>query len=146
MIDKDLYIKNISKIEKKQDGSYIIIKNDMCYHVPNNYGYEEEYNIITNYINKNSIKIDDYIEPNYKIIDSDEAGYIRNKRDMLLQNADTIIIKYQEQVALNIIKENNDYYKALLQYKQNLRDITKQIDFPYNVIFPIMPEYIELDT
>ena len=27
-------------------------------------------------------------------------------------------------------------------YRQNLRDITKQLDFPDNVIFPVMPEYV----
>ena len=51
-------------------------------------------------------------------------------------------MKYQEQVYLNVIEENNEYYTALLQYKQNLRDITKQLDFPDNVIFPVMPEYV----
>ena len=61
---------------------------------------------------------------------------------MLLNKADIILMKYEEQVSLNIIQENNEYYNALLQYKQNLRDITKQIDFPENVIWPLMPEYI----
>ncbi len=51
-------------------------------------------------------------------------------------------MKYQEQVSLNIISENSEYYNALLQYKQNLRDITKQLDFPDNVIWPVRPEYI----
>ena len=61
---------------------------------------------------------------------------------MLLNKADIILMKYEEQVSLNIIQENNEYYNALLQYKQNLRDITKQIDFPENVIWPLMPKYI----
>ena len=68
--------------------------------------------------------------------------YIRSKRDNLLREADIILLKYQEQAALGIIEENQEYYNALLQYKQTLRDITKQIDFPENVIWPVLPEYI----
>ena len=142
MFDKTLFISEISKIEQHNDGSYIVIKNNTPYHIPDNDEYRQEYNALKEYIQNNNIQVDAYIPKVFKVIDNNSAEYIRRKRDMLLNKADIILMKYEEQVSLNVIQENNEYYNALLQYKQNLRDITKQIDFPENVIWPLMPEYI----
>lgn len=135
-------MEEISNIEIKNDGSYIVIKNNMPYHIPNNEEYMQEYENIKKYISENNIEVSEYKEIEYNIIDTNSEEFIRIKRDNLLKEADIILLKYQEQAALGIIKENQEYYNALLQYKQNLRDITKQIDFPENVIWPVMPEYI----
>lgn len=142
MFDKTLFISEISKIEQHDDGSYIVIKNNTPYHIPDNDEYRQEYNALKEYIQNNNIQVDAYIPKVFKVIDNNSEEYIRRKRDMLLNKADIILMKYEEQVSLNIIQENNEYYNALLQYKQNLRDITKQIDFPENVIWPLMPKYI----
>ena len=142
MFDKTLFISEISKIEQHDDGSYIVIKNNTPYHIPDNNEYRQEYNALKEYIQSNNIQVDTYIPKVFKVIDDNSEEYIRRKRDMLLNKADIILMKYEEQVSLNIIQENNEYYNALLQYKQNLRDITKQIDFPENVIWPVLPEYI----
>lgn len=142
MFDKTLFISEISKIEKYDDGSYIVIKNNNPYHIPDNEEYRQEYDALKEYIQSNNIQVDAYIPKVFKIIEENSEEYIRSKRDMLLNKADIMLMKYEEQVLLNIIQENNEYYNALLQYKQNLRDITKQIDFPKNIIWPIMPEYI----
>lgn len=142
MFDKTLFISEISKIEQHNDGSYIVIKNNNPYHIPDNDEYRQEYNALKEYIQNNNIKVDAYIPKVFKVIDDNSEEYIRSKRDMLLNKADIMLMKYEEQVSLNIIQENNEYYNALLQYKQNLRDITKQIDFPENVIWPVLPEYI----
>lgn len=142
MFDKTLFISEISKIEQHNDGSYIVIKNNNPYHIPDNDEYRQEYNALKEYIQNNNIQVDTYIPKVFKVIDDNSEEYIRRKRDMLLNKADIILMKYEEQVSLNIIQENNEYYNALLQYKQNLRDITKQIDFPENVIWPVLPEYI----
>lgn len=135
-------MEEISKIEIKNDGSYIVIKNNMPYHIPNNEEYMQEYENIKKYIDENNIEITEYKEIEYNIIDTNSEEFIRIKRDNLLKEADIILLKYQEQAALGIIDENEEYYIALLQYKQNLRDITKQLDFPKNVIFPILPAYV----
>lgn len=142
MFDKTLFISEISKIEQHNDGSYIVIKNNNPYHIPDNDEYRQEYNALKEYIQNNNIQVDAYIPKVFKVIDDNSEEYIRRKRDMLLNKADIILMKYEEQVTLNVIQENNEYYNALLQYKQNLRDITKQIDFPENVIWPVLPEYI----
>lgn len=135
-------MEEISNIEIKNDGSYIVIKNNMPYHIPNNEEYRQEYENIKKYIDENNIEVTEYQEVVNSTIDTNSEEFIRIKRDNLLNEADVILLKYQEHAALGIIEENQEYYNALLQYKQNLRDITKQIDFPNNVIFPILPEYI----
>lgn len=142
MFDKTLFISEISKIEQHDDGSYIVIKNNNPYHIPDNDEYRQEYNALKEYIQNNNIQVDAYIPKVFKVIDDNSEEYIRRKRDMLLNKADIILMKYEEQVSLNVIQENNEYYNALLQYKQNLRDITKQLNFPENIIWPLMPEYI----
>lgn len=142
MFDKTLFISEISKIEQHDDGSYIVIKNNTPYHIPDNDEYRQEYNALKEYIQNNNIQVDAYIPKVFKVIDDNSEEYIRRKRDMLLNKADIILMKYEEQVSLNVIQENNEYYNALLQYKQNLRDITKQLNFPENIIWPLMPEYI----
>lgn len=65
---------------------------------------------------------------------------IRQKRDNLLQEADTLLLKYQEQTALGVIEEDHNYYLNLLKYKQELRDLPQQAGFPDNVVFPELPE------
>lgn len=142
MFDKISFINQIKKIEKQDDSSYIVIKNNMPYHIPDNDEYRQEYDALEEYILENNMQVDKHIPEVHKIIEDNLEEYIRSKRDNLLREADIILLKYQEQAALSIIEENKEYYNALLQYKQNLRDITKQIDFPNNVIFPILPEYV----
>ena len=142
MFDKAIFISSISKIEQNDDGSYVVLKNNNPYHIPNNDEYRQEYDTLKEYIESSNIKIDAYKPKVFKVIDENTEKYIRSKRDILLNKADIMLLKYQEQVSLNITKENNEYYTALLQYKQNLRDITKQIDFPDNIIWPVLPEYI----
>lgn len=142
MFDKTLFISEISKIEQHDDGSYIVIKNNNPYHIPDNDEYRQEYDALKEYIQSNNIQVDAYTPKVFRVIEDNSEEYIRTKRDMLLNKADIMLMKYEEQVTLNVIQENNEYYNALLQYKQNLRDITKQEFFPENVIWPLMPEYI----
>lgn len=70
-----------------------------------------------------------------------KGNFIRNKRDNLINEADILLIKYQEQVELGIVSENKNYYTNLLQYKQDLRDIPEQKAFPENVEYPELPKY-----
>ena len=71
----------------------------------------------------------------------EKASIIRQKRGSLLNEVDTLLLKYQEQVELGIVSENKNYYTALLQYKQALRDIPEQKAFPENVEYPELPKY-----
>lgn len=71
----------------------------------------------------------------------EKNSIIRQKRDGLINKADILLLKYQEQVQLGIIAENNNYYTALLQYKQALRDIPEQPDFPEKAEYPTVPKY-----
>lgn len=139
--NKKLFLNSISNIKKKNDGSFIVNYNNMPYHISNSDEMLEKYNWLTEYIEKYPEQAEDYIEKQYIPSAKEKVEHIRNKRNSLLNEADIILMKYQEQVSLNIIQVNDEYYNALLQYKQNLRDITKQLEFPNNVIFPVLPEY-----
>lgn len=59
------------------------------------------------------------------------AEEIRNKRDKLLTDTDWTQVT---DTVLNLEKQQE--YK---QYRQQLRDITAQEDFPYHVVFPEKP-------
>lgn len=140
--EKEIFLENISNIQKKSDGSFVVNYNNMPYHISNSDEMSEKYMWILEYAENHIESISEYIEPDVNIIDKYSEEYARAKRDNLLNKADIILMKYQEQAALGIIQENNEYYNALLQYRQNLRDITKQLDFPENIIWPVLPEYI----
>ena len=71
----------------------------------------------------------------------EKAEIIRNKRNQLMQETDTLLLIYQEQVELGIISANETYRVELLRYKQSLRDIPKQKAFPENVEYPELPKY-----
>lgn len=138
--DKILFLNSVSDIKKKNDGSFIVNYNSMPYHISQSDEMLEKYNWLTEYIEKYPEQAEEYIEKKYIPSADEKVENIRNKRNSLLNEADIMLMKYQEQVSLNIISENSEYYNALLQYKQNLRDITKQLDFPDNVIWPVRPE------
>ncbi len=140
--DKILFLNSVSDIKKKNDGSFIVNYNNMPYHISQSDEMLEKYNWLTEYIEKYPEQAEEYIEKKYIPSADEKVENIRNKRNSLLNEADIMLMKYQEQVSLNIISENSEYYNALLQYKQNLRDITKQLDFPDNVTWPVRPEYI----
>lgn len=140
--DKILFLNSVSDIKKKNDGSFIVNYNNMPYHISQSDEMLEKYNWLTEYIEKYPEQAEEYIEKKYIPSADEKVENIRNKRNSLLNEADIMLMKYQEQVSLNIISENSEYYNALLQYKQNLRDITKQLDLPDNVIWPVRPEYI----
>lgn len=67
--------------------------------------------------------------------------FIRSKRDNLINEADILLIKYQEQVELGVINVDDDYRLALLQYKEDLRNVPEQAGFPENVEYPELPKY-----
>lgn len=66
---------------------------------------------------------------------------VRFERNKLLSEADTLLIKYDEQIKLGVITANETYRLDLLKYKQALRDIPEHAEFPENVEFPELPKY-----
>ena len=70
-----------------------------------------------------------------------KGNFIRSKRDALINEADILLIKYQEKVELGVINVDDDYRLALLQYKEDLRNVPEQAGFPENVVWPELPKY-----
>lgn len=139
--DEILFLNSISDIKKKNDGSFIVNYNNMPYHIPNTEEFQKEYNLVNEYVKNNPTKCSDYIEPEYTVTPEQKAENIRYKRNQLLNEVDTLFLKYQEQVELGIITANETYRLDLLKYKQSLRDISEQQDFPENVEYPVLPKY-----
>lgn len=70
-------------------------------------------------------------ENQYKsLLDSRQAGIVRDKRNDLLKNSDWTQLKD--------IPDNISSSWAI--YRQQLRDITNQENFPWQVVWPIKPE------
>lgn len=70
-----------------------------------------------------------------------KENFIRSKRDNLINEADILLLKYQEQVELGVINADDDYRLALLEYKECLRNVPEQAGFPENVVWSEMPIY-----
>lgn len=72
-----------------------------------------------------------------KILEYEEASKnVREKRDMLLLQADRMVERYRSQQVLGITPK--DDIKILEKYRQDLRDVPQQKGFPFSVEFPIM--------
>ena len=139
--NKKLFLNSISNIKKKNDGSFIVDYNGMPYHISKSNEMLEKYNWLSEYVKTNPEKCTEYIEPVYVPTQKEKEDMIRMKRDSLIDEADIMLLKYQEQVKLGIISANETYRLDLLQYKQDLRDIPEQAGFPDNVEYPALPKY-----
>lgn len=90
--------------------------------------------------------VEDYIEENYETLLNDakehdrsiHAKAIREKRDRLLNESDW--------TQANDTALSQEMVEAYRVYRQALRDITSQEEFPYNVIWPEKPSNIESTT
>ncbi len=128
-------------IQIKKDGSFITEKDGLPYHIPNIDEFKEEYNLINQYVHNNPSECSNYDEPMDLPTIEEKAEIERYKRNQLLNDVDTMLIKYTEQVELGIIPAIEDYRVDLLKYKQALRDIPEQTDFPENIKYPELPKY-----
>lgn len=133
------FIKQISNIKRKNDDTFIVDYNGMPYHIIPE--MESEYTAVSEYVKQNPEKCTEYIEPVYVPTQKEKEDMVRMKRDSLIQEADIMLLKYQEQVELGIISANETYRLDLLEYKQALRDIPEQKAFPENVEYPELPKY-----
>ena len=119
-----------------EDGSYIVVKDGVPYHIYNGDDYIDEYNQLVKYINDNNIEVTPYCES----VDIDyipKEDIIRDQRNYLLDSIDKRVLKYKEQKELGIkTDDTKNTYIKLLEYKQYLRDITKDPNFPNIEIQP----------
>lgn len=81
-----------------------------------------------------------YSETQPAPISLDAAEVARNKRDQLLGDTQWLVQRHRDQIEVaEPTTLTDDQYKALLTYRQALRDITKQEGFPKEVIYPEYP-------
>ena len=137
------FINSISNIKRKNDNTFIVDYNGMPYHIIPE--MESEYTAVSEYVKQNPDKCTDYIEPVIEPTLEEKAEIERYKRNQLLNEVDTLLLKYTEQVELGVININEKYRLDLLKYKQALRDIPEQADFPDDVEYPALPKYDEYE-
>lgn len=129
---------DIDNISVKQDGSYVVIKNGLPFHIVKE---SEEHDFISKIILEQNIKVHKYVIRDYTPTANELTEQLRAKRDILLEQADKLLIKYVEELEIGVIGPNDTYRKALLKYKYDLRNIPQQEGFPENVVFPEVPQY-----
>lgn len=126
-------------IRRLDDGSYMIEKDGYDYHVINKDIYVEEYEAVDKFAKENPELVKKYVANVYVPTIEELAEQIRSKRDYLLEQADKLLIRYEEELEIGVIGPNDTYRKALLKYKYDLRNIPQQEGFPENVVFPEVP-------
>lgn len=73
-------------------------------------------------------------------ITADLALQVRVNRDALLTNSQWLIQRHRDQIEVSEPTTlTTDQYKALLKYRQDLRDVPTQTGFPDDIIFPKYP-------
>ena len=97
----------------------------------------------------------DFVKPEMVLMSDDEveahlnpkptleqlSADVRNKRDSLLLSSQWLVQRHRDQLESGITTIlTADEYAALLQYRQDLRDITKQIGFPNEINWPELPD------
>ncbi len=138
--EKILFLENIKNIKIKKDKSYIVDYENMPYHIPNNGEFKEQYSWVSEYVKNNPEKVEEYIEVKPVYTKEELAEQVRIERNIKLEEADKLLIKYAEEVEIGVIEANDTYRKALLKYKYDLRQIPEQDGFPENVVFPQLPQ------
>jgi len=73
----------------------------------------------------------DMTEVEVQELNNSQASYTREKRDILLQKSDLSVLRAYEQGIPAPVE--------LVEYRQQLRDITLQNGFPWQVEWPIKP-------
>lgn len=122
---------------KRKDGSYVVEKDGYPYHIPKD--FEEEYEAVDKFAKENPELVSEYVENVYIPTTEELAEQIRSKRDYLLEQADKLLIRYEEELEIGMIEQNDTYRKALLRYKYDLRNIPQQEGFPENIEWPEIP-------
>jgi hypothetical protein len=69
-----------------------------------------------------------------------QAGQLRSARDALILDCDWVVNRHRDQLAAGSTTSlTNDQYAAWLTYRQSLRDVSKQAEWPTSVTWPPSP-------
>lgn len=81
-----------------------------------------------------------YSETQPAPISPDLSVEVRLKRDQLLSDTQWLIQRHRDQIEVSEPTTlTADQYKALLTYRQALRDVPTQSGFPNNIVWPSHP-------
>lgn len=116
------------KYFKKSDNSVWAFESD---------GSQDEY-ITDDMVAMTDAEVDQHINP--QPTTDQLSTQARNKRDQLLSDTQWLVQRHRDQIEVaEPTTLTADQYKALLTYRQALRDVPTQSGFPDNIIFPKYP-------
>lgn len=102
--------------------------------------WQEALNIGANFYNKEIKQFE------CKDLRSSEEKYFneennnRYKRDLLIEELEPRLLKYERQSKINIeTDDTEEWYINALKYLQELRDVPQQEGFPFNIVWPTLP-------
>lgn len=68
------------------------------------------------------------------------TAFAKETRSNALNDTDWLLSRHNEQMALHVPTTlTDDQYRALIAYRQELRDITTQTGFPVTIAWPVSP-------
>lgn len=114
------------KIIHREDDTFVIIKNGNPYHIIN--GMEDYDDLLKSYLEK-SLPFEEEPLPAPSVIDA--AFLVRMERNQLLKDSD-----WTQTLDAPLTTEQRSLWK---KYRQELRDLPEQEDFP-NMVWPRKPE------
>ena len=81
----------------------------------------------------------DYVlKENERLIDQ-----ITEEINIRFEETRYLVERHEEQLKLSVTTTiSNSEYLQVLQYRQNLREINNQINYPKNVVFPVKPAFL----
>jgi len=93
-------------------------------------------------MSKTRDKIIDVIDGVVQLVDriityEEQAQSIRQKRDELISAIEWRVGRYNNEITLELLPTED--ILPVLQFMQELRDVTKQQDFPFNIVWPKEP-------
>lgn len=133
------------EVEKNNDGSCDVILYDLD-------SIEEE-TITDEESNENTIykyyafrikleyndKVTDYIDENYKTLLNNAREYDKNIHAKAIRETRDRLLNSTDWTQANDTALSQEMVEAYKEYRQVLRDITEQEEFPYNIIWPDKP-------
>ncbi len=146
MTDK-FNINDYRDIKKKNDGSFVVKKNGIPYHITDKDEFYDEFKFISAYAERHSDEISNYVEAIFmteeemlaKMNYEEKAAYHRQKRDALLNAELWKVERHEHEKILGLATTlSDDEYMNLLRYIQSLRDLPEQPNFPNVVTYPTL--------
>ena len=123
---------DVSVIYTRDDGSFVI--NQGLYHVPNEGEWIDLYNEVKEYADLHPENV--YPEPTKEVSVEELEQLSRSYRDYMISQTDYLLMPDY------ITKLDEETLNSILEYRQALRDVPQQENFPKDIVWPEIPSML----